>query len=321
MIDAGRAAIGVFGKAPWRAEYLKLRWDGEPFTSFDSWVTDNVEWAALHAGHAFHEASRSGAVNAFVYRPKNGQGVLAGAILASTDSAGRNFPLIVAAPLVAAGEIGASPEVLPLVLEDFWQQASELAVAVQGCGSVEHASSVAAADFSAGPGPAEARAAYAEWCGSLPLADLFTLVYGEGGVSAAANAVRFVVDAVRPFRAVERPRTPLALRLPLGAAGGAAVCFWVDLVRRAASWRATIPSFFWSHDGASGNLLLHLGDAPRSTLADVFTAPSPRGDVCDLTVPLSTEQLQAIAELPAPLARCFGGASHVADLVAAAAAL
>ena len=205
MMDVRPAAIGVFGKVPWRAEYLKLRWDGEPFTSFDSWVTDNVEWAALHAGHAFHEASRGGEVNAFVYRPKNGQGVLAGAILASTDSAGRNFPLIVAAPLVAAGEIGASPEVLPLVLEDFWQQASELAVAVQRCGSVEHAASVAAADFSAGPGPAEARAAYAEWCGALPLADLFALVYGEGGISTAESAVRFVVDAVRPFRAVERP--------------------------------------------------------------------------------------------------------------------
>jgi type VI secretion system ImpM family protein len=321
MIDRSRAAIGVFGKAPWRAEYIKLRWDGEPFTSFDSWVTDNVEWAALHAGNAFHEASRGGGVNAFVYRPKNGQGALAGAILASTDSAGRNYPLIVAAPLYAAGELAAYPEVLPLVLEDFWQQASEVAVAVQECGSVEHAAGVAAADFAAGADPAQALAAYTEWSSALPLTDLSTLVFGGGGLSLTAGAVRFVVDAVRPFRAVERPRTPLSLRLPLGAAGGAAVCFWVDLVRRVAAWRATLPSFFWSHDGVSGNLLLHLGDAPRSTLADLFTAPSPRGDVCDLTHPLSSEQLQAIAELPAPLARCFDGECRVSDLVAAASAL
>jgi hypothetical protein len=260
-------------------------------------------------------------VNAFVYRPKNGQGALAGAILASTDSAGRNFPLTVAAPLPAMTEVVLSPEVLPLVLEDFWQQASDLAVAVQGCGSLEHASGLAAADFAVGPDPAQARAAYAEWSAALPLADLCTLVYGPGGPAAAASAVRFVVDAVRPFRAVERPRTPLTLRLPLGAAGGAAVCFWVDLVRRAASWRATIPSFFWSHDGEAGHLLLHLGDAPRSTMADLWTSPSARGDVCDLTVPLTAEQLQAIAELPVPLARCFDAECHVADFVAAAASL
>jgi hypothetical protein len=68
-------------------------------------------------------------------------------------------------------------------------------------------------------------------------------------------------------------------------------------------------------------LLLHLGDAPRSTLADLFTAPSPRSDVCDLTVPLSAEQLQTIAELPAPLARCFDGEFQVADLIAAAGTL
>ena len=319
MTERGRAVIGVFGKAPWRAEYFKLRWDGEPFRTFDAWLTDNVEWAALHAASAFGEASRAGGVNAFVFRPKGGQGVLAGAIAASTDSAGRNFPLVVAASLLGSPAAPAShPEVLPLVLEDFWQLASEVVVAVQGAGSAERAASAAPTDFSWGIDGPDARAAYAEWSAALPVGDLFTLVYGPGGLAVGAGAVRFVVEAVRPIRGVEQPRTPLTLRLPLGAAGGAAVCFWVDLVRRSAAWRSTIPSFFWSHDGAAGSLLLHLGDAPRSTLAEMWTSASPRSELCDLTLPLSDEQLRAIPELPPGLARCFAGQHRVADLLAVA---
>jgi type VI secretion system ImpM family protein len=321
MTGLSHAAIGVFGKVPWRAEYLRTRWDGEPFTSFDAWLTDNVEWAALHAGAAFAAASRDGGVNAFVFRPKNAHGVLAGAIAASADSAGRSFPLVVAAPLTgAAAELAPCPEVLPLVLEDFWQLASEAAVAVQAAGSVEHAGGVTPPDFTWAIEGSQARAAYAEWAAALPLGDLFSLVYGADGPSIAAGTVRFVVEAVRPMRGVERPRSPLTLRLPLGAAGGAAVCFWIDLVRRAAAWRSTIPSFFWSHDGAAGTMLLHLGDPPRSTLADLFTPPSDRGDLCDLGGPLSGQQLSAIPELPPALAHCFQGDARVADLLAAAGA-
>jgi type VI secretion system ImpM family protein len=312
--------VGVFGKVPWRAEYLKVRWDGEPFTSFDAWMTDNVEWAARHAQHAFAAASSSGSggMHAFVFRPKNAPTVLGGAISASADSAGRSYPIAVAAPLASSAELAASPEVLPLVLEDFWQTASEIAVAVRASGSVDRAAAAAPADFATDVGGAQARAAYAEWASALPLGDLFSLIYGVDGPALAAQAVRFAVEALRPFRGVDRPRTPLTLRLPLGAAGGAAVCFWIDLVRRAAAWRSTIPSFFWSHDGAAGNMLLHLGDPPRSTLCDLFTSPAERGDVCDLTGPLSAAQLQAIPDLPPALAACFDHPCRVADLIGAA---
>jgi type VI secretion system ImpM family protein len=318
----GAARVGVFGKVPWRAEYLKLRWDGGPFTSFDAWVTGNVEWAAVHAASVFAGASASGsALYAFVFRPKNAEGVLSGAIVASADAAGRSYPLAVAAPLSSAAELAACPEVLPLVLEDFWQSASEIAVAVRAAGSVDRAASSAPAEVAWGVDGAEARAAYAEWAAALPLGDLFTLIYGADGPLLAAQAVRFTIEALRPFRGVDCPRTPLTLRLPLGAAGGAAVCFWLDLVRRAAAWRSTVPSFFWSHDGAAGNMILHLGDPPRSTLCDLFTSAAERADVCDLTGPLSAAQLQAIPELPPALASCFDRECRVADLVLAMGAL
>src|SRR4029453_12204517 len=99
-----------------------------------------------------------------------GQGALAGAIAASTDSAGRSFPLVVAAPLTGpAAELVACPEVLPLVLEDFWQLASEVAAAVQAAGSVEQGARSTPSDFAWGIDGSQARAAYAEWAAALPL--------------------------------------------------------------------------------------------------------------------------------------------------------
>jgi hypothetical protein len=68
-------------------------------------------------------------------------------------------------------------------------------------------------------------------------------------------------------------------------------------------------------------MLLHLGDPPRSTLAEL-SAPLPeREELCDLTGPLSSAQLGALPELPPALARCFGGDGRVAELVAAVGAL
>ena len=101
-----------------------------------------------------------------------------------------------------------------------------------------------------------------------------------GPHGASSRAIRWLRETVRPYQRTERPRTPLTLRLPLGQAGGAAVCFWLDLVQRLTGWLATIPSFFWSHDGTSGTMLLHLGEPPRVTLAELWMSTPSRNEIC-----------------------------------------
>jgi type VI secretion system protein ImpM len=309
---AGSTTIGILGKAPWRDEYLRIGVEGELFASFDAWLTDNVEWASVHAGPAFADAYRQGSARAFVFRPNGTRAaVLAGAIVPSHDGAGRNFPLIVAAPFAdQAEELAATPELLPIVLEDFWQLANELVVAVQDAGGQDLAGRLAAVALPPMPSASEAAATYVEWKNTMPLTDLFALVYGESDGARVAHALRMMLAAVKPYRDVDRPRTLLTLRLPLGASGGAAVCFWIDLIRRATHWKTTIPSLFWSHDGASGDMLLHLGAPPRSTLAELWLPTTTRDEFCDLTAPFRAEQLAALPAVPLELARLFEGTDH-----------
>jgi hypothetical protein len=89
----------------------------------------------------------------------------------------------------------------------------------------------------------------------------------------------------------------LSLRLPLGLAGGPTLCFWIDLVRRAAGWGSTVPSLFWSHDGTDGVALLHLGKPPKETLAELWM---PRGE-CEQIADLTTVPSPALVELLPPL--------------------
>jgi hypothetical protein len=84
----------------------------------------------------------------------------------------------------------------------------------------------------------------------------------------------------------------------LGLAAGGALCFWLDVVRRAAGWQLHVPSFFWSHDEQSGDALLFV-DAPGDTaLATLWGGDATPDDVCDVTAhvgPSGTEPHPAMA--------------------------
>jgi type VI secretion system ImpM family protein len=307
-------SIGILGKVPWREEYLNARAHGEPFASFDAWVTQNIEWAAARAGADWPAAYRSGGVNAFVFRSSGSTGAtLTGVIAPSSDAAGRDYPLVVAAPAATRACAGA-PELIPLFLEPYWQVASDLLLhATAGEAVVERLESTYAPPVESSSEVAES---YSEWMRSLPLVELWTLLYGEGGCEVAPRALQLVVEAVRPLVGVEHPKTALTLRLPLGESGGAAVCFWIHLICRVARWKSTIPSFFWSHDGVTGSMLLHLGEPPRSTLAELWAPKPERDEFCDLAPPIPNERLRDIPELAADAARVVrSGDASVLELL------
>jgi len=56
----------------------------------------------------------------------------------------------------------------------------------------------------------------------------------------------------------------------------------LDLVRRFTRWQRTVPSFFWTHDGSSGVLMLHLGVVPEVALSELWLPSGACDEVCDL---------------------------------------
>ena len=109
-------------------------------------------------------------------------------------------------------------------------------------------------------------------------------------------------EAISPFHGKERPKTPLSVRVPLGAAGAGAAAFWIDVVRRAAAWRDTVPTFFWSSREDGGEAIVQLGDVPPSSLSALWHADAGSDHVCDLTHLVADDAAKFLPLLPPAVA-------------------
>jgi type VI secretion system ImpM family protein len=281
-LSVARAAIGLVGKLPASADFLRFRAESEAFQGLLGWLIDGVQRAAASG---VVNAPDTG-VQALCFRGR-GTSTLVGALAPSADQAGRRFPIAAVSEVTLDAELAEHPEVLPLVLEGVWAVTAQLVVELQ---QLERAELEEAqrdpARFEAEMelGVPAALSAYRAWTDELEIDDFLELVFGAD-LEHAVGAFALAEEAVSPYRGVEHPDTPLSLRLPLGRAGGAAVCFWLDLIVRLTGWRRTVPSFFWSHDGDSGALLLHLGRVPPSALRELWLPTGKSDEVCDLVPP------------------------------------
>jgi type VI secretion system ImpM family protein len=279
MTGVPPSALGAFGKLAANAEYIHHNAHSAAFRALDDLLADSIESSSRRAGDVWATRFASGAVHVFVFKQSEGDTFLAGAIRPSHDRAGRAFPFLVAAELTVEPEQLSTPELVPLSLEHLWKHAHRLAAeSVDHCAlDAESLRSVpeATADLD------EARQSYEEWTRGLALPDLDALLYGESGPR-LAPALREGLAATAPHRGIEPPRTRLSIRLPLGSSGGAAVCFWLAFFRRALAWRSVLPTFFWTHSGAAGQLLLSLGRPSASALDQIWLPGSVSDDLCDL---------------------------------------
>ncbi|MGC4088532.1 MAG: type VI secretion system-associated protein TagF [Polyangiaceae bacterium] len=276
----------LLGKLPSRGDFVNLGGGGSLQGELDAFLTDGVEWANERRGSSWHDSYERSGLQAFVFGARGDRGgpsFCAGVLAPSRDAAGRRFPVCVAFPFAPSAALTAAPEVIPLALEAHWQAASELVADLVADPMLDAARRLEALRVPDDAPVDEASASYRQWTQELQLQELWSLLLPEQTQRKPADLLYLVTETVRPCRGSERPTTPLSLRLPLGAAGGAALCFWLDWVRRVARWKATIPNFFWSHDGHGGATLLNLGLSPKSTLSELWAPTGERDEICDLT--------------------------------------
>ncbi|HYP87887.1 MAG TPA: type VI secretion system-associated protein TagF [Polyangiaceae bacterium] len=292
--EVGRS--GAVGKLPARAEYLPVPSHAPSFAELDGWLTSASEWALRAGGPNWPEAFAHGAMHGFVFRGAGeaADSALCGALAPSRDSAGRQFPLALAAPVRVDPELLTRPELLPFTLEGLWATATnELAELLHERaleGSIAPPLGADDADV------AEAAHLYDNWSRTLPLVEFWALL-GPALVHPAAT-LRLIFEALGPARGIEPATTTLSLRLPLGLVGGAALCVWLDVVRRYLGWQKTLPSLFWSHDGTTGFALLHLGKPSKTALTELWLPSGARDDVVDVTSAVDPSTTDAFSPLP-----------------------
>lgn len=320
MNDLLGGTVGVLGKSPIQGDFHHVRASHPAFVRFDEWLASSFEWAVAQRGPRFLESYAGGSIHAFVFHPPGkDSSLVTGALGPSRDSAGRQFPLVLASMLSLGPDLVRSPHLLPLLLEEFWAAAGDLVAEAAFRPTFDLDQRSGALSITPELDVELALSSYGAWTHDLSLQELWHLLGHDAFSNEPERPLRFLAEAVRPLARVEQPTSPLTLRLPLGQAGGAALCFWLDLTRRLLSWRATVPSFFWSHDGQAGGLILHLGQAPVSTLSEMWLPSGERDEVCDLTASLAGDWVSALPPLsPALRATLESANASVADLLAAA---
>jgi type VI secretion system protein ImpM len=267
--------ISLLGKQPMRADFIATVGPAQLVQEFDSWLLGAMEWALARRRGEWPALFAAGRDFAFVFNPQGAEATdfLVGTIKPSHDSARRQFPLAAAA--VVAGVSGVSTAILPLVLELVWAHTHDELWSV----AFERTSNGLVPEL---VDAQEAAAVYRAWAAELNAGQLWAALYGVPEATTwGAQALVLFGESVAPHRALQLPETGLTLRLPLGELGGAAVCFWLDVLRRVTNVER-VPNLFWSHEGQSGTLLLHIGKPPLSTLAELWRPTQERLEFCDL---------------------------------------
>lgn len=328
-LTAGGAFVGAFGKIPRMGDFVRIRANAEPTASFQSWIEQGMAYGEGKRGVGWASAYNRGSIFAFMYRmprtklaPGMSPAVLTGIVKPSNDSVGRKFPLVVFAPVLER-TICAAPHLMPLALGDFLERATDVVLEAEHLGSAAELE----ARVQRVPPPMFDQAAattreYESWTRMTYVPNAWNAIYGpataEAGSARPLHAIHTIIEALAPFRGQESPATPLSVRLPLGVGGGAAAAFWIDIVRRIALWRSTVPTCFWSFDGTSGTILIQLGETPASSLAELWSPDAKSDHVCDLTEATSVDRARFLGRMPPHIAaRLDRNDTLVADLLGA----
>ncbi len=314
-------AVGAYGKVPQMGDFVRV--GCKPMPAFEQWLEAGMAAGEKKHGATWPAVYGAGAIHAFAFRPaaaaRDGS-VLVGVLKPSHDSVGRKFPLVVFAQLPEQ-RVAALPHLLPLLLGDFLEAATVAAMDVDGVTSAsqyqERIQRIAPPVLDGDRASYE----YDAWARGTYVSGAWSAIYGDSESEAPLLALKLIREAIGPFIDQENPTTPLSVRLPLGGGGVAAAAFWIDVVRRVAKWRGTMPTSFWSFDGRDGAILIQLGSTPPSSLAELWK-PDPDSDsVCDLVGATSMDRRAQLLgafprELGAQLARWDAVVGDILELLA-----
>ncbi|HLK40613.1 MAG TPA: TagF domain-containing protein [Polyangiaceae bacterium] len=264
-----RSSAVVVGKASWYNEYLRPRDAPPAIHGFDEWLFRNAQTGSPEPTAAVSHG--------FLIRlegtadPLEG---IAGVLTPSADRAGRAYPLAVAASVALSADAFDRPEVVPILLEGYWEAALEALSRAQIDPSERDRRDLGGITSQPLGAFGEALDLYTSWTQQTSTSDVCGLL------GRSIDWLEHTWAALRAIQADPRPQPPI--RLPLGAGGGAALCLWLDLWRRTSRARGRFPSFFWSHDESLGEALLFPGPLGDAALAALWGAAPADGGVVDL---------------------------------------
>lgn len=284
---------GCLGKLAGHGDFIRRAASPE-LVAFDGWLQ-----AGLLAARGRPDWAQAWPVTPparFLRRTPNGR-VLAGVIVASRDSAGRDYPFVVAATLDGR-EVERRPELVPLLAEPLLDAAEALIDRNWDAGDHRQVG----ADVERLVLDLDPRAAELRLAALLEATTLEDLVTGAGAPWDDRGPPQRLLlwNAASLLAPTARPR--FALALP--AADGARAAVWLALVARLRGDVGRSPTLVtWSRAGIPGGLRLLLVEPGGEHLLPLLLRHLP-SDACDLV-----REGEASAALVQKADARFGGAA------------
>lgn len=279
--------LHLFGKVPAQGDFLRLSLpEGEDpaLIALEDWVARGVEETSAELAKRWPALLADGAPIAHLHRLALDGGeraLVAAASIPSADAIGRRYPLVACARLPARA-FEQTPHLAPIALSSFLREAVPVLGAVQRLPAAEARRLVSAARLSPLPAAPELVLPFELWAKGTTLGRCALELFGAD-VGELARAIACVFEALAPLRGQDPASTPLALRCPV-AVDPHYAAWWIDVVRRVARWRTTVPTYLVSGDDARGSLVIALGDqSPPALLGEAFGGvAATRSLVCDV---------------------------------------
>ncbi len=248
-----QGTVGLLGKAPCQADFLRLNAPSPAVHAFHRWLEEGLS--------TLPPASRTFPAEpvTFLFTGHGEATALLGVMSPSTDAVGRHFPLCVFQAVEASGLAGRLAAALTAA-QPFFNAAREL---IAQSATVD--AKALAAGLAALPALTEqaVTAAQDDVRAALGTRTAGALVDAIGRTPAGApqHALRTVLAACAREKGQPPAKANALLDCPLGE--GVDALPWVELASRLLGWKQAAPAFFAQ---GTSRLLLSLGPPPPSTL-------------------------------------------------------
>ena len=288
--------IGCYGKLPATGDFIRMNNQGSEYQSFDQWLSGSLACARQRLDNHWADVFAPG-LGVFIYRGKDGDGGdergLVGCWAASGDSAGRRYPMMVAASYDYQ-EMAAVGAALPIAVWPFITAAYDLVAngrnlpVDQFLARASQLRPVSLGDVAA------AKAPFENWLAQSTAGDFWTSTFGSA--EPRHHVVYTLKASLDILRGHERPATNMALRLPLGLTDAYGVGVWMAMTAKLAGWQQNFPNVFWTpqHD-----VVVHPGPPHVETFQELIAYGASADNVTGLLGEVPAESASRRRELGA----------------------
>ena len=297
--------IGLYGKHPSAADFIRVNASSAELREFDQWLSNALAASARLAEERWEPSYRAGLPLSFLFGGQHRRCVL-GALAPSLDQSGRLFPLIIFAEIernLAVSDFPVFPH------HPFFARAHAL-LARSATASRDEIQTlptrIPADELNSFEG---ARQAHDRYLAGVRCGSAFGAMFG-GGSRQAPLALREIEHFGRALASGRPPRYGLKFPLSQPAAGrlvsGPSVegnaAFWLALLQQQAA-RPFMPSMVWSE----AHMIVAAGQLPSRTLVGTWQPDQEDDQLCDLQhgkLPGPETHFNPDAALCTLLARC-----------------